>query len=93
MNEQNLKPFQKGQSGNPNGRPKKLPALETLLNEILTETDENTGMTRIERIIRTAADQAQQGDTKSFEYLMNRVYGKSNRSIGLLRENDLPDIF
>ena len=33
----NSKPFKKGQSGNPNGRPKKLPELDKLLADVLGE--------------------------------------------------------
>lgn len=88
MNNENLTPFKKGQVGNPKGRPKKIPALETILNQILTETDEVDGLTRIERIIRAAVQQAENGDGKSFGYLMDRVYGKQNRAIGNIREMD-----
>ena len=34
---ENLQPFKKGQSGNPNGRPKKLPEIDKLLADVLGE--------------------------------------------------------
>jgi hypothetical protein len=36
-NEENLKPFKKGQSGNPEGRPKKIPEIDKLLADVLGE--------------------------------------------------------
>lgn len=84
MNE-NLKPFQKGQSGNPKGRPKKIPSLETLLRESMLE--EIDGMPAIHRIILTLRQQAIEGDQKAAEYLINRLYGKTGVSIASIREN------
>jgi hypothetical protein len=49
-NEQNLKPFKKGQSGNPKGRPKK-PDIDQYLIDALN--DERNGITAIEAIIKT----------------------------------------
>lgn len=77
----NLKPFQKGKSGNPNGRPKKLPELDELLKDILL--DETNGKTQIELIVRTLVKQSLKGDIRASEILLNRSYGKVKESIEL----------
>jgi len=41
-NEQNLKPFKKGQSGNPNGRPKKPDIDQYLIDALNDERDDKT---------------------------------------------------
>ena len=43
------KPFKKGQSGNPNGRPKKIPELRELLANVLG--DEKDGKSAAEAIL------------------------------------------
>lgn len=70
----NLKPFQKGQSGNPKGRPKKLPELDELLKDCLSE--ETKGKTQMELIIRALVKKSLKGDIRASELLLNRSYGK-----------------
>ncbi len=82
----NLKPFQKGKSGNPNGRPKKLPELDELLKDILL--DETNGKTQIELIVRTLVKQSLKGDIRASEILLNRSYGKVKESIELEQKNE-----
>lgn len=80
-NEKNLKPFQKGQSGNPNGRPKKLPGLDQLLADVLS--DEKDGITAAEAILRAIRLKAVKGDVRAAELLLDRAYGKSSQPIDL----------
>ncbi len=77
-NEQNLKPFKKGQSGNPNGRPKK-PDIDQYLIDALN--DERNGVTAIEAIIKTLIAKAVKGDVRAAQELLDRLYGKSNQRV------------
>lgn len=68
------KPFKKGQSGNPNGRPKKLPELDKLLADVLGE--EKDGVTAAEAILKKLRQMASQGNIRAAEILLDRGYGK-----------------
>ena len=67
--------FVKGQSGNPAGRPKKLPDLDKLLIEILSE--EKDGRTALAAMLLAMRAKAIKGDTTAFEKLIERAYGKA----------------
>lgn len=69
---ENLKPFPKGTSGNPDGRPK-LPDLDELMAEALS--DEVGGKTAAKQIIEAQRAKAKMGDLKAAEWLFNRGYG------------------
>lgn len=71
--------FQKGQSGNPNGRPKKLPELDDLLADVLGE--ETNGRTAAEAILRALLTKAKKGDTRAAEILLDRTWGKAKQVI------------
>jgi hypothetical protein len=86
--EDNLKSWKKGQSGNPNGRPKKLPHLEELLADILGEDKE--GITAAEAILRALRAKATKGDIRAAEVLLERAYGKAKQGIELSGTNEGP---
>jgi len=73
-NIENLKPFKKGQSGNPKGRPRKLPELRTLLADVLGE--EKNGKTAAEKIIDKLRQKAEAGDIRAAELLLKYSYGQ-----------------
>ena len=75
----NNKPFKKGQSGNPNGRPKKLPELDKLLADVLGE--EKDGVTAAEAILKKIRQMAASGNLRAAEILLDRGYGKPRQSI------------
>jgi hypothetical protein len=77
----NSKPFPKGKSGNPNGRPKKLPELDKLLADVLGE--EKDGVTAADAILRKLRAMAAQGNIRAAEILLDRAYGKAKQSIDL----------
>lgn len=72
------KPFQKGKSGNPKGRPKKLPEIDKLLADVLGE--EKDGVTAAEAILRVLRAKAAKGDLRAAEILLNRGYGTPKQS-------------
>jgi hypothetical protein len=77
----NPKPFVKGQSGNPNGRPKKLPELDKLMAEVLGE--EKDGITAAQAILNMLRGKAAKGDIKAAQLLLDRAYGKSKQNIDI----------
>ncbi len=79
-NIENLKPFKKGQSGNPNGRPPKLPELDKLLDKVLG-VENAGGITAAERILEALEKKATKGDVRAAEVLLDRAYGKAKQAI------------
>jgi hypothetical protein len=75
----NSKPFKKGQSGNPKGRPKKLPELDKLLADVLGE--EKDGVSAAEAILKALRAKAAKGDIRAAEVLLDRGWGKAKQSI------------
>lgn len=78
-NIQNLTPFKPGQSGNPKGRPKKLPALDKLLAEVLGSPDDDDSPAK--EILEALAKRAKKGDTRAAEIILDRAYGKAKQHI------------
>ena len=74
-NPQNLRPFKKGFSGNPAGRPLKLPDLDQIMIKVLNEAGSN-GITKMERIFKKLAAKAEAGDIRAIELIQDRAYGK-----------------
>lgn len=64
----------KGETMNPNGRPKKLPALDVLIAEVMGE--EKDGITAAMAILKKVRQQAASGNIKAAEMLLDRAYGK-----------------
>ncbi len=73
--------FPKGKSGNPKGRPKKLPELDKLLADVLGE--EKDGITAADAILRKLRAMAAQGNIRAAEILLDRAYGKAKQQMDL----------
>lgn len=73
--------FKKGQSGNPNGRPRKLPDLDHLLAEVLG--DEKDGRTATEAILMKLRSMAVSGNIRAAEVLLDRAHGKAKQAIDM----------
>jgi len=80
--------FKKGQTGNPNGRPKKLPELDKLLADVLGE--EKDGLTAAEAILKALRLKATKGDVRAAEVLLDRAYGKASQKIENHIKTDTP---
>jgi hypothetical protein len=73
--------FPKGVSGNPKGRPKKLPELDKLLADVLGE--EKDGVTAAEAILKALRAKAAKGDIRAAEVLLDRGWGKPRQQMDL----------
>jgi len=73
------KPFKKGQSGNLNGRPPKLPEIDKLLADILGE--DKDGISAAKAILMALRAKAAKGDIRAAELLLDRAYGKAKQHI------------
>jgi len=82
-------PFKKGSSGNPAGRPKKIPEIEKLLANVLGE--EKNGMTAAEAILRSLIIKAVKGDVRAAEVLLARGYGLPKQNINI--DNEVTVVF
>ena len=76
-----LRRIPKGTSGNPNGRPKKLPEINKLLAEVLGE--EKDGVTAADAILRKLRAMAAQGNIRAIELLLDRAYGKAKQTVDM----------
>ena len=76
-NPKNLKPFKKGQSGNPEGRPPIVKELREFLQEKLSEPDpQKAGKTNLEALAERLFQMGQKGNLKAIELVFNYAYGK-----------------
>lgn len=80
--------FKKGQTGNPNGRPKKLPDLKAAISAVLG--DEKDGLTALDAILMKLRQQAAQGNIKAMELLLAYGYGKPKQQIEHTGKDDGP---
>ena len=78
----NLKTIPLGVSGNPNGRPRKLPELDKLLAEVLGE--DKDGITAAQAILMKLRQKAISGDVRAAEIMLDRAYGKSKQPLDIV---------
>ena len=79
---ENLKPWRKGQSGNPGGRPKKLPLTDEL-RKLLAEVvpDDRQRRTFAEKIAEAVVKKAAKGNLQAVREIADRVEGKARQGI------------
>jgi hypothetical protein len=84
------KKMKKGETLNPNGRPKKLPQLDVLLDSVLGE--EKDGISAAEAILKALRMKASKGDVRAAEVLLDRAYGKAKQTMDVsVSKKNLPE--
>lgn len=81
-----LKPFKKGKSGNPKGRPK-MPNIKDAIAVILA--DEKEGKTALDAILMALRAKAVKGDVRAAQELLDRAYGKSKQIVDMESEGGI----
>ena len=81
-NKQNLKPWKKGQSGNPAGKPKGSRNRSTIIRELLEAkaTDGKDGQVA-DQLVRAMILKASEGDVRAFSELFDSAYGKNTDKV------------
>lgn len=76
--------FQKGVSGNPNGRPKGrisfIPAIEEALREEIRDPNGNPIEIR-KALIKTLIKEGLQGNVRALEYIIDKIDGKATQRL------------
>jgi len=82
-NNQNLKPWKPGQSGNPAGKPKGTKHISTLIQELLNDEKFSVSVNGkryrgvpIKAMIKTQVILAMDGNTRAFDILLKHGWGK-----------------
>lgn len=83
------KGWKKGQSGNPNGRPKSGFALNEYITE-LANVELEDKKTMLEAVVGKVYEEALDGNMTAISFLADRVLGKPSQSIGIKDISDEP---
>ena len=67
--------YKKRQSGNPKGRPKKLPEIEVLLADVFGQPD------AMKAVLEKLQTMAKAGNIRAIEIILDRSYGKPKQNI------------
>lgn len=73
-----LKVMEKGETINPNGRPRNLPGLDKLLSECMGEDGSEA-----KAIIKALIARAKKGDVRAAEIILDRMYGKAKQGLDI----------
>jgi hypothetical protein len=103
-NEKNLKPFEKGNNANPNGRPKGSKNRSTIIKELLefassqknVLTGEQETLTQEQAITLAMLVKAGKGDVNAYKALMDSCYGAPKQTTDTnlsVSDFDVKDLF
>lgn len=87
------RPFKKGQSGNPNGRPPKSRALSEELRRLLQRRAPGTKRTNLEVIVDQLVTLARDGDKDALRYVFDRLEGRPAQALELTGDEARPVTF
>ena len=74
--------WEKGESGNPGGRPKKAYSITAMIREVGEQiVNPETGETRAQRLARIMWEQAEGGDRQMAQYITDRQDGKPKERV------------
>jgi hypothetical protein len=82
-----VKGFQKGQSGNPLGRPKKGETFSEALERESEEMVNNGSISKRDALAKVLYNEAAKGNLKAIEMIMDRIDGKPRQSIDQTNKN------
>ena len=82
-NPTSLKPWPKGVSGNPGGRPRKQPITEELQRLLLEDAPNHSGEKWATVIAEALLQQASKGDVRAISELTNRIEGKPVQALNV----------
>jgi hypothetical protein len=93
----NLKPFKKGESGNPNGRPEGVRNRSTVLKELLQQVVDFTNPLTLKKesadletqVMTALIARARRGDVTAIREILDTVYGKVSEKSELSGSVDL----
>ena len=81
--------WKKGQSGNPNGRPKSGFALNEYITD-LANVELEDKKTMLEAVVAKVYEEALDGNMTAINFLADRILGKPSQSIGIKDVSDEP---
>lgn len=83
-------PFQKGQSGNPNGRPKKKHTVAYELEKLLNERDKTKRKTKRRLLVEAMYKAGVAGNVSAMNLIIERIEGKPLTSVEVSGRDDSP---
>jgi hypothetical protein len=89
MSKEDLILFEKGKSGNPNGRPKGSKNRSTIIKELLAQEDNE------HKIHQAQINKAKEGDTSAYKAVLDSAYGMPTQQVDLdanVRSEDVTPI-
>jgi len=86
---ENLKPWRKGESGNPGGRPRRKLLTEELERLLEQEAPAANGRTWAAVIAETLLKQGRKGNVRAIAEIGDRVEGKARQSVELIKDEEL----
>lgn len=85
--------FKKGQSGNPNGRPRKNKAMSEELRRLLQRQAPGTKRSNLEVLVAKLLDMAEAGQLDAIKYICDRLEGRPAQAVELSGDEARPVTF